>query len=230
MNATDVLLFVILPYVSLTVFLVAHYWRYKTDQFNWTSQSTQLFESKILGWAGPAFHYGALAAIGGHVVGMLIPESITHSLGISESTYRWSSAILGSLAALVVVAGFVGLLFRRSANDRVRRTTSRVDILTYAVIAILIVTGCVETIGNNLLGDGYNYRASVAPWFRSLFVFDPEVAAISSAPFLFKFHATLAWGLYMLWPFSRLVHAWSIPLQYVGRPYILYRRRYSSAS
>jgi len=230
LSTGNVLLYVILPYVAVTVFVVGHYWRYKTDQFNWTSHSTQIFESRIMSWAGPAFHYGALAAIGGHVVGMLIPESLTHSLGIQESTYRWFSAIVGTLAAVVVVIGFVGLLFRRSANDRVRQTTSRIDILTYALIAILIVTGCAETVGSNLLGDGYNYRESVAPWFRSLFALNPDADAISTAPFLFKFHATLAWGLYMLWPFSRLVHAWSIPLQYLGRPYILYRRRYQRAS
>ena len=227
MSATDVLLYVILPYFALGVFVVGHYWRYKTDQFNWTSHSTQIFESKIMGWAGPAFHYGALAAIGGHVVGMLIPESLTDSLGISESTYRWFSAAAGSIAGVVCVAGLIGLMFRRTTNDRVRRTTSRIDMLTYLLIAVLIVLGCMETIGKNLLGDGYNYRETVSPWFRSLFYLDPDVGAISAAPLLYQLHATIAWGLWILWPFSRLVHAWSIPLQYLGRPYILYRRRYA---
>jgi nitrate reductase gamma subunit len=229
MSAGDVLLYVILPYFALGVFVVGHYWRYKTDQFNWTSHSTQIFESRILGWAGPAFHYGALAAIGGHVIGMLIPESLTGSLGISEHTYRWFSAVVGSVTGVVVVVGLAGLMYRRTLNDRVRRTTSNIDILTYLLITVLIVLGCAETIGNNLLDGGYNYRESVSPWFRSLLYLNPDVDAVSSAPLLYQLHATIAWGLWILWPFSRLVHAWSIPLQYLGRPYILYRRRFPLA-
>jgi respiratory nitrate reductase gamma subunit len=232
MSTGEALFFVILPYVSITVFVVGHWWRYKTDQFNWTSRSSQIFESKILGWAGPAFHYGALAAIGGHVVGILVPESFTHALGVSEHTYRWFSAVMGSIAGVVVVVGLAGLIYRRATSERVRGTTSRIDILTYVVIAVLIATGCLETIGRNLLdefGGAYNYRETISPWFRSLFTLNPDVDAIAAAPFLFKFHATLAWALYVLWPFSRLVHAWSIPLQYLGRPYILYRRRFPRA-
>ena len=85
MSAGDVLLWVILPYVAIAVFVVGHVWRYRTDQFRWTSRSTQLLDRKVLGWASPLFHYGALAAIGGHVIGMCIPESLTESLGALRS-------------------------------------------------------------------------------------------------------------------------------------------------
>ena len=93
------------------------WWRYRTDQFGWTSGSTQLLERKILGWASPAFHYGALAAIGGHVIGLMIPKSFTEAVGISESTYRWFSAIAGAVAGAVCVVGFVGLVYRRAPTS-----------------------------------------------------------------------------------------------------------------
>ena len=74
MSAGEILLWIILPYVAMTVFVVGHWWRYRRDQFGWTSRSTQLLERRILGWASPMFHYGALAAVGGHVIGLMHPE------------------------------------------------------------------------------------------------------------------------------------------------------------
>ncbi|HEX5621575.1 MAG TPA: respiratory nitrate reductase subunit gamma [Solirubrobacteraceae bacterium] len=227
MSAGEILLWVILPYLAIATFIVGTWWRYRTDQFGWTSQSTQLFEHKILGWAGPAFHYGALGAIAGHVIGMLIPQSFTESLGISESAYRWISAIPGSIAGAVCVIGFVGLAFRRATNDRVRRTTSRTDLLVYFLLAVLIGLGCWLTFAHNLLtSEPYDYRESISPWWRSLFVLQPDVEAAAGAATIYQVHAIIAWAFWALFPFSRLVHAWSIPLQYLGRPYILYRRRY----
>ena len=90
------------------------------------------------------------------------------------------------------------------------------------------VIGHSATFGYNVFGSGYDYRATVGPWFRSLW-FDPQPSLMANAPFLYQLHAALPWLLYAIWPFSRLVHAWSYPLQYLGRPYILYRRRYPAA-
>jgi len=227
MSAGEILLWVILPYLAIATFIVGTWWRYKTDQFGWTSQSTQLFEHKILGWAGPAFHYGALGAVGGHVIGLLIPKSFTETLGVSESAYRWFSAIAGAITGAVCVVGFLGLAYRRATNDRVRRTTSRTDLLVYFLLAVLIALGCWLTFAHNLLTNNpYDYRDSISEWWRSLFVLQPDVDAASGADTIYQVHAIVAWAFWALFPFSRLVHAWSIPLQYLGRPYILYRRRY----
>ena len=142
MNAGEILRWIILPYAAIVCFAVGHWWRYRTDQFGWTSHSTQVFESKILGWAGPAFHYGALAAVGGHVIGLLIPKSFTEAVGMSENTYRWFSAIAGAVAGAVCTIGFVGLVYRRATNVRVRRTTSRTDLAVYFLLVVLIGLGC----------------------------------------------------------------------------------------
>ena len=229
MSAGKILLWIIIPYVAMTVFVVGHWWRYRRDQFAWTSRSTQLLDRRILGWASPMFHYGALAAVGGHVLGLCIPQSWTGAIGISEHTYRWISAIAGGLAGAVTLIGFLGLVYRRATSDRVRRSTTRVDILVYGLLTVLIVLGCYMTFVENLAtSTPYNYRDSIAVWWRSIFYLDPKVGAIANAPIVYQLHAIIAWLFWASFPFSRLVHAWSIPLQYIGRPYILYRRRFQT--
>jgi nitrate reductase gamma subunit len=230
MSAGKILLWIILPYVAIAVFVVGHWWRYRTDQFDWTSRSTQLLDRRVLGWASPAFHYGALAAIVGHVIGLCIPESATSSIGITEHAYRWIAAIPGGIAGAVSLLGFLGLVYRRITSDRVRRSTTRVDYLTYLLLAVLIGLGCWMTFTYSLATHApYNYRPSIGAWWQSIFYLKPNVAAIEHAPIVYQLHAIIAWLFWASFPFSRLVHAWSIPLQYIGRPYILYRRRFQAS-
>ena len=230
MSAGKVLLWIIIPYVAITVFVVGHWWRYRKDQFHWTCRSTQLLDRRVLGWASPAFHYGALAAVGGHFIGLVVPHSWTEAVGVSEHTYRWIAAIAGAVAGAVAAIGFAGLVYRRVRSDRVRRSTTRLDIFTYFLLTVLIVLGCWMTFGYNLATHApYNYRDSISVWWRSIFYLNPNVGAIADAPIVYQVHAIVAWAFWAAFPFTRLVHAWSIPLQYIGRPYIIYRRRYAAA-
>jgi nitrate reductase gamma subunit len=225
----DVFVWLVLPYVSITIFVVGHWWRYRTDQFGWTSRSTQLLESRLLAYGSTLFHWGALAVIGGHVVGILVPESLTARVGISESLYHHFSGVAGAIAGLVCLAGYAILAFRRSSVHRVRVTTTVTDVIVFVLLGALIVIGEAMTLGYNVLGSGYDYRATVGPWFRTLF-YDPQPELMADAPVAYQVHAALPWLLYAVWPFSRLVHVWSIPLQYLGRPYILYRSRYRAGA
>ena len=229
MTAGKILLWIIFPYMAIAVFVVGHWWRYRRDQFAWTSRSTQILDRRVLGWASPAFHYGALAAVGGHIIGLCIPQSFTESIGMSESTYRWFSAIAGAVAGGVTLIGFIGLVYRRTRSDRVRRSTTRIDIFTYFLLTVLILMGDWMTFAHNLATHApYNYRESIGVWWRSLFYLQPNVGAISGAPLVYQLHAIIAWAFWASFPFTRRVHAWSIPFQYLGRPYIIYRRRFET--
>jgi nitrate reductase gamma subunit len=219
---------VILPYVAMIVFIVGHVWRWQYDQFGWTSRSTELQERRLLKWGAPLFHYATFGAIAGHVIGILIPESLTHAVGIPENVYSAFSGIAGSVAAVGVLIGAGLLVFRRMGVAKVRATTSAVDYLALILLGIITLLGIYLTLGVQEFGGGYNYRDTVAPWFRSLFTGSPDVAAISRAPIMYQVHATAAWMIFGVWPFSRLVHAWSFPLYYLWRPYIVYRRRVAS--
>ena len=109
-------------------------------------------------------------------------------------------------------------------------TTTYEDFVNLIVLGIVIALGIIPTIAVNGFGPGYDYRLTVAVWFRGIFAFNPHPELMTSAPVLYQLHVELAWLLYVLWPFSRLVHVWSAPIQYLGRPWILYRRRFATGT
>ena len=219
-----VFVWTILPYASIAIFLVGHWWRYRRDQFGWTSRSSQLLEGRLLAWGSTMFHYGALFVIGGHVIGILVPESWTGAIGISEHVYHWMAMILGGAAGLLLCLGAVVLVYRRLRIDRIRATTLRSDWVMYPVLLATILLGMLCTFVGGLV-DEYNYRETVSPWFRSIFTLQPKGDLMVDAPLLFQAHVTIAWLLYAVWPYTRLVHVWSVPLGYVTRSPIVYRAK-----
>lgn len=224
MTTWHLLCWVILPYISIAVFIVGHIWRWRYDQFGWTSRSTQLQEQRLLKWGAPLFHYSAFAAIAGHAMGILIPKAFTDWLGIPETLYQDVSAIAGSAAAIGVLIGGGLLMFRRTAVPRVRATTSAVDLLTLALLGIIVILGIYLTLGIQDTSH-YEYRSTVGVWFRSLFALHPNVSVMVTAPLMYQVHAIAAWAIFLVWPFSRLVHAWSLPLWYLWRPFVVFRAR-----
>jgi nitrate reductase gamma subunit len=224
MSAADLFFWVALPYVCLTIFVVGHVWRYRRDQLTWTARSTQLLEQRLLRVGSLLFHFGVLAVIGGHVLGILIPAGATSAVGIHEHAYHLIALVAGGIAGVAMTLGLAILLYRRAAVPRVRVTTSVGDLVMYPLLTVAVVTGMLATFGANLV-DPYHYRDTVAPWFRGIFAFRPHADEMAGAPFLFQLHGTCVWLLYAVWPFSRLVHAWSVPISYLQRSWILYRSR-----
>lgn len=225
MSGGDLLLWLALPYACFAVFVVGHVWRARTGKLTWTTRSTQLLERRLLRIGSPLFHLGLLAVIGGHVLGILVPKAATEAVGLSDHGYHTISVTAGTIAGVAMTAGFAILLYRRARVPRVRRTTTRSDRATYLLLGIVIATGMWATVGANLIGGGYDYRETVGPWFRGLFLLDPRPELMADAPLVYQLHALSATLLYALWPFSRLVHAWSVPIAYLRRSPILYRSR-----
>jgi nitrate reductase gamma subunit len=229
MTAVRTFFLVIFPYMAITCFVVGHVWRYKYDKFGWTTRSSQWYENRLLRWASPMFHFGLLFVLLGHAVGLLVPQGWTDALGVSESVYHWNALIVGGIAAIVMVIGFVGLIWRRRTTPAVFRVTTKMDKAMYVVLGIVIVLGLVNTFYFQTIGTaggaGYNYRESVAEWFRSIFYFNPKPELIEDAPWSFQLHAIAAFALIALWPFTRLVHVLSAPVWYLFRPYVVYRSK-----
>lgn len=226
----ETILYVILPYVAMTVFVVGLIWRWRTDSYGWNARSTQLLEGKVQRYASVIFHFGVLAAIGGHVLGILIPIGWTSFFGLNESAYHVIAVIGGISAGGAVIVGFVLLVYRRIKFPRVRQTTTRMDVAVFALLAFGIVTGMLATLTN--FGDAVHYRETVAPYFRQLFLLNPEpelMTAPGEVTWVFQVHVVGVWFLYMLWPFSRLVHAFSVPVGYFKRSPIVYRPRASGS-
>jgi nitrate reductase gamma subunit len=160
------------------------------------------------------------------VLGILVPISWTRSVGLDDEAYHLLSAVGGISAGTAVVVGLVWLIYRRARFPRVRVTTTRMDVVVFALLAVGILTGMACTLTANL-GTEVHYRETVAPYFRSLFIGDPrpELMTEPGVTFVFQFHVAFVWLLYAAWPFSRLVHAWSIPVDFFRRSPIPYRGR-----
>ncbi|WP_017591353.1 respiratory nitrate reductase subunit gamma [Nocardiopsis potens] len=221
----DLLLWGAAPYVSLAVLAGGLVWRYRHDRFGWTSRSTQLYESRLLRVGSPLFHLGLLLVAGGHVLGLAVPKALTELAGVDEHTYHLVSLGMGTVAGLLTAAGLAVLLYRRLTVPRVRRATTLDDRLVYPVLGLVLLLGLTATIVDNGIGGGYDYRETVAPWLRHLFLLDPRPELMAGVPLDFRLHVLLAMVLFALVPFSRLVHAFSAPVHYLFRPYLVYRRR-----
>ncbi|MQY20460.1 respiratory nitrate reductase subunit gamma [Nocardia macrotermitis] len=221
--STDVWL--ILPYIAFTSFVLGHLWRYRNDQFGWTTRSSQLYESRLLRLGSPLFHFGMLGVIGGHVLGVLIPQSWTDAVGVSEEMYHVVAVSAGSVAGVAVIAGIAILLYRRVTVPAVRKATTNNDKMMYVLLAAALITGLLNTVGSNLLWGTYNYRETVSPWFRSIFTLHPHPELMVGTPWTFQAHGLIVLTLIGVWPYTRLVHMFSAPIGYLTRPYIVYRAK-----
>ncbi|MGE5827001.1 MAG: respiratory nitrate reductase subunit gamma [Micromonosporaceae bacterium] len=221
----NILLWTIVPYATLVVFVLGTLWRYRYDKFGWTTRSSQLYETTILRWGSPMFHFGVLLVLLGHVGGLLVPKAWTETVGISEHTYHLMAVFLGTIAGIFTVVGMAVLIARRRLVGPVFTATTRNDKAMYAVLAGTILLGLLATVRANLLGDGYDYRETVSPWLRSIFVLQPQPELMAGVPRDFQLHVLAAFALLAFWPFTRLVHAFSFPVGYLTRPYVVYRSR-----
>lgn len=215
----------VVPYVTLAVLIVGTWWRYRYDKFGWTTRSSQLYESRLLRIGSPLFHFGILVVIIGHVIGLLIPKSWTYSLGISQHAYHVQALVLGTIAGFCTLVGVFLLVYRRRTNGPVYSATTVNDKVMYVVLVAAIVAGLATTLmGAGVVGE-HNYRDTVSPWFRSIWILQPKGELLAEAPVSFQIHTFIGLVLFAIWPFTRLVHAFSAPLGYLFRPYIVYRSR-----
>jgi nitrate reductase gamma subunit len=220
------LLWAVLPYVTIAILVVGSIWRYRYDKFGWTTRSSQLYESRLLRIGSPLFHFGILVVVIGHVIGLVIPESWTSAAGLSEHAYHVQALTLGGIAGVCTLVGVAILIYRRRTTGPVFMATTRNDKTMYVVLVAAIVVGLATTlVGAGVVGDEHNYRETVSPWFRSIFVLQPDVDAMSEAPVSFQLHTLIGMLLFAIWPFTRLVHVFSAPIGYLFRPYIVYRSR-----
>ncbi|HNM98675.1 MAG TPA: respiratory nitrate reductase subunit gamma [Marmoricola sp.] len=218
-------LWVIFPYLCLATFVVGHAWRYRYDKFGWTTRSSQLYEDRLLRLGSPLFHFGMLGVVGGHIIGLLVPKSWTDGLGLSDHTYHLAAVIGGLIAGTMALAGLVILIYRRRTVGPVFSATTTMDKVMYVFLGAAIVLGMWNTVLGASGLEEYNYREGVSVWYRSFLAFAPQPELMASAPLGFQLHALVAFSLFALWPFTRLVHVFSAPVGYLTRPYIVYRSR-----
>lgn len=217
-------LWVIFPYLCMAIFVVGHIFRYRNDQFGWTAKSSEFVEKKQLMIGSLLFHIGIIPVIAGHIAGLGIPKEWTRMVGISDEMYHMGAIWGGGFFGVVTFLGMLILTSRRITLKRVRKLSSVSDMIVNLLLLFIVFIGMYSVIGTSITQPDFDYRDSISIWFRSLLIFRPDASFMSAVPLAFQLHLLSGFLIFAMWPFTRLVHVWSVPLNYVGRSYILFRK------
>lgn len=225
MSYLDTLIFGIYPYVAGTVFLLGSLIRFERDQFTWKSGSSQLLRAKELRRGSAFFHAGILLLFVGHFVGLLTPPGVYHAFGLSTSAKQLLAVLAGGVFGGMCFHGLLILLRRRLTDPRIRATSSRMDIVLLYLLMAQLVLGLLTLPISLFHLDGSNMLL-LAEWAQRIVTLRGGAAElVANVSWVFKLHLFLGMTLFLIFPFSRLVHVWSAPLGYLGRPYQVVRRR-----
>ena len=216
-QAINLMLFGVYPYICLSVFLLGSLVRFDREQYGWRSQSSQLLRRRQLTWGSNLFHAGILVILVGHTGGLLTPVVVFEALGISHTAKQLVAIIVGGVAGILCLIGLVMLLHRRLVDPRIRRTSSFADIAVLVLLLAQLLLG-LGTIFVSLHHLDGSEMVALMNWAQHIVTFRPRAAAyVLGASPIFKAHLVLGMTLFLIFPFTRLVHVWSAPVWYLGR-------------
>lgn len=206
------------PYIALTVLAVGSIARYERDPFTWKSSSSQMLRRKQLVWGSILFHVGVLVIFFGHLIGLLTPIWVFDTLGISHGAKQILAIVAGGVAGVMALVGGLLLFARRMGDARIRATSSFADIAILALLLMQLVLGLATIFVSLQHLDGHEMTKFMA-WALGIFTFDSQAAGyIQDASILFKLHIFLGLTIFLVFPFTRLVHMLSAPIRYLWRP------------
>ncbi len=226
MSSLDFALFGLYPYICLTVFLVGSLLRFDRDQYSWKSDSSQLLRSGSLRWGSNLFHVGILVLFFGHTVGMLTPHFVYEPF-MSAGAKQLMAMIVGGVAGLLGFIGLSLLLHRRLTDERIRRNSKTSDIVLLIILWVQLLLGLATIPLSAQHLDG-GMMMALAEWAQRIITFrGGAVELLAEAGWVFKAHMFLGMSIFLIFPFTRLVHVWSGfgTLAYLMRPYQLVRSR-----
>jgi nitrate reductase gamma subunit len=219
------------PYICLTVFFIGSLIRFDREQYTWRSGSSQLLRRKQMRVGSNLFHIGVLIIFFGHLFGLLVPVEIYEAVGIGHTFKQVAAITVGGIAGVLALIGSTMLLHRRLADPRIRRTSAPSDHFVLILLWVQLVLGMMTIPISAGHLDGH-MMVQFMGWAQGIWTFQPGAAAlVAGAPFIFKLHLFLGLTTFLVFPFTRLVHVWSVPVWYVGRQgFQIVRRRGSRAA
>jgi len=220
-------LFGIYPYIALAIFLLGSLVRFDREQYTWKSDSSEMLRRGQLRWGSNLFHLGILMLFGGHFVGLLTPKELYHAIGLSTQGKQIIAIAAGGVAGTLCLIGIALLLHRRHTEPRVRANSRTMDFVILYWILITLLIGLVSIVASLSHLDG-GVMVALSHWAQHLVTFRGDAASfIVNVPLIYKIHLFFGMTLFILFPFSRLVHVWSgfASVAYVIRPYQIVRRR-----
>jgi nitrate reductase gamma subunit len=205
------------PYLCVTVFLVGSILRFDREQYTWRSGSSQLLRRRQLMWGSNLFHVGILIIFFGHFVGLLTPIWLFDALGISHTFKQWLAIVVGGVAGVMCFIGTTLLIHRRLFDSRIRKTSSFGDIAILLLIYAQLIIG-LSTIFVSLGHLDGHEMVKFMNWAQGIVTLQPGAAAlVADVHPIFKLHLFLGMTLFLVFPFTRLVHVLSAPIWYLGR-------------
>jgi nitrate reductase gamma subunit len=216
--------FGIYPYIALSVFLIGSLVRFDTDQYGWRSKSSQLLRRKQLIAGSILFHLGILGVLGGHAVGLLTPVAVFEFLRISHGFKQMMAIVVGGLCGTACFVGLVMLLHRRLFDSRIRKTSSVSDIAVLLILFVQLSLGML-TIPFSLGHLDGSMMVKFMNYVQGIVTLRPQPALIAGVPLIFKLHMFLGFTIFLIFPFTRLVHVWSAPVGYLFRNYQVVRTK-----
>ncbi|NCT84563.1 MAG: respiratory nitrate reductase subunit gamma [Comamonadaceae bacterium] len=225
MNAVHNFLFVVYPYICLAVFLMGSLARFDRDQYTWKSDSSQMLRKRGMGWASNLFHAGILFLFVGHTVGMLTPHALYEHV-ISPANKQMLAIVAGGIAGTACFAGLSMLIWRRMTDPRIRLTSHRTDLAILWILWVQLSLGLITLPFSLSHADG-TVMLVLSDWAQRIVTFNPDASGLVPLAWPYKVHMVLGMTLFLLFPFSRLVHVWSglASVFYVLRPYQVVRSR-----
>ena len=216
-NHLNTFLFGIYPYLCIAVFLVGSVIRFDREQFTWRSGSSQLLRRRQLIVGSNLFHVGILVVFLGHFVGLLTPVQVFEALGISHGAKQMMAIVVGGVFGAMCFVGLTMLIHRRLFDARIRRTSSFSDIAILLLLWVQLVMGLFTILISLQHLDGGEMLNFMA-WAQSIVTLRGDAAGyVAHAHILFKAHLVLGMTIFLVFPFTRLVHVWSAPIWYLGR-------------
>ena len=217
--------FNVYPYVCLAVFLMGSLARFDRDQYTWKSDSSQMLRTGTLRWGSNLFHIGILFLFGGHFVGLLTPHWVYEPF-ITAGQKQMIAVTAGGIAGAICFVGLSLLLHRRLFDPRIRLTSHRTDIAILIILWVQLVLGLITlpfSIGHS---DG-SVMLALSDWAQRIVTFRPDAAGLVALDWPYKLHLVLGMTIFLLFPFSRLVHVWSgfATVAYLFRPHQMVRSR-----
>jgi nitrate reductase gamma subunit len=220
-------LFGIYPYIAIAVFLVGSLARFDTEQYTWKADSSQLLSRKHLRLGSNLFHIGILGILGGHFVGLLTPMPVWHALGVTPAAKQLLAIVAGGIFGVICLIGLLLLILRRFSEPRIRATTRTMDwVVLWLLLGQLGLGLASIPVSMGHLDGGEMIKFMT--WAQHIVTFQGDAASYvaQSAP-VFKLHLVLGLTIFLVFPFSRLVHIWSGfgALAYVTRAWQIARSR-----
>ncbi|MCP5263907.1 MAG: respiratory nitrate reductase subunit gamma [Rhodoferax sp.] len=217
--------FNVYPYVCLAVFLMGSLARFDRDQYTWKSDSSQMLRTGTLRWGSNLFHAGILFLFFGHFVGLLTPHWVYEPF-ITAGQKQMIAVTAGGIAGAICFVGLSLLLHRRLFDPRIRLTSHRTDIAILLILWVQLVLGLVTLPFSFAHNDG-NVMLLLSEWAQRIVTFRPDASLLVAVDWPFKLHLVLGMTIFLLFPFSRLVHVWSgfATVAYLFRPHQMVRSR-----